>query len=87
VGGRVVHAVNFFEGLAPAAPLVQPDWSPIAQFGGYQAGHGRDRSGLRQAEGVRDAAAESAEHLGWRQRTGRVTDGHGPLDTFDPCFS
>ncbi|SFF55590.1 amidohydrolase family protein [Streptomyces mirabilis] len=87
VGGQVLHAVDFSEGLAPAAPLVQPDWSPIAHFGGYQADHGSGRSGLRQAEGVRDAAAESAEHLRWRQRTGRATDGHRPLDTFDPCFS
>jgi predicted amidohydrolase YtcJ len=87
VGGRVVHAVGFFEGLAPPMPLVQPDWSPVAHFGGCQAGRGRVRSGLHQAEGVRDAAAESAEHLRWRQRTGRATDGHRPLDTFDPCFS
>ena len=90
VGGRVVHAVGFFEGLAPPAPPVQPDWSPIAHFGGYQAGPGVDRSGLRQAEGVRDAAAESAEQLRWRQRTGRATDGTRPLDSFgpfDPCFS
>jgi len=61
VGGRV--AVGFFEGLAPRMPLAQPDWSPVAHFGGCQAGRGRVRSGLRQAEGVRDAAAESAEHL------------------------
>ncbi|MEU9455047.1 amidohydrolase [Streptomyces sp. NPDC048277] len=87
VGGRVVQAAGFFEGLAPAAPPVQPHWSPIAHFGGYQAGHGRDRCGLRQAEGVRDAAAESFEQLRWRQRTGRAADGHRPLDTFDPCFS
>ncbi|MFD7999636.1 amidohydrolase family protein [Streptomyces mirabilis] len=87
VGGRVVHAVGFFEGLAPAAPLVQPDCSPIAHFGGCQAGHASGRSGPRQAEGIRDTAAESAEHLRWRQRTGRATDGHRPLDTFDPCFS
>jgi hypothetical protein len=86
VGGRVVHAVGFFEGLAPAAPLVQPDWSPIAHFGGHQAGHGCGRCGPRQADGVQDAAA-SAGHLRWRQRTGRATDGHRPLDTFDPCFS
>jgi hypothetical protein len=87
VGGRIVHAADFFEGLAPAAPPVRPDWSPIAHFGGYQAGHASDRSGLRQAEGVREAAADSAEHLRWRQRTGRATDGHRPLDSFDPCFS
>jgi hypothetical protein len=86
VGGRVVHAAGFLEVLAPAVPLVQPSRSPIAHFGGYQAGHGCDRSGLRQAEGVRDAATESAEHLRWRQRPGRATGAHRPVDTFDPCF-
>ncbi|WP_460063017.1 hypothetical protein [Streptomyces sp. YKOK-I1] len=87
MGGRVVHAVDFFEGLTPPVPPVQPDWSPIAHLGGHQAGHSSDRSGLRRAECVQDAAAESAEHLRRRQRTGRAGDGHRPLDTFDPCFS
>jgi hypothetical protein len=50
------------QGLTPAAPLVQPGWSPIAHFGGHQAGHGCGRCGPRQADGVQDAAAASAEH-------------------------
>jgi predicted amidohydrolase YtcJ len=35
VGGRPVYAAEEFETLAPAAPPVLPDWSPVAQFGGY----------------------------------------------------
>ncbi|WP_329295650.1 amidohydrolase family protein [Streptomyces sp. NBC_01455] len=46
VGGRVVHTAGFFEGLAPAVPLVEPQWSPVVHFGGYQAGHGPVRSRL-----------------------------------------
>lgn len=85
VGGRVVHAAGFLEGQAPPVPPVRPNWSPFGHFGGYQAGHAPGPRGLRQAEGVRDAAAESAEHLGWRQRTGRAGDGRPRPDAFDPC--
>jgi predicted amidohydrolase YtcJ len=35
VGGKPVYAAEEFETLAPAPPLVLPDWSPVAQFGGY----------------------------------------------------
>src|ERR1700758_3737800 len=35
VGGKPVYAAEEFETLAPAAPPVLPDWSPVAQFGGY----------------------------------------------------
>jgi hypothetical protein len=34
-GGRIVYATGEFEGLA--APATVPEWSPIAQFGAYQA--------------------------------------------------
>ncbi|MFJ6837897.1 amidohydrolase [Streptomyces sp. NPDC091209] len=87
VGGRIVHAAGFFEGLAPPVPPVRPEWSPVAHFGGYQTDRGLSRSGLRQAEGVRDAAAESAEHLDWRRRTGRVADPHPQADSLGPCHS
>lgn len=37
VGGNVVHAAKPFEALAPPAlPPVQPEWSPVAHYGGYQ---------------------------------------------------
>jgi len=35
VGGKPVYAAEEFQTLAPAAPPVLPDWSPVAQFGGY----------------------------------------------------
>ena len=35
VGGKPVYAAEEFETLAPAPPPVVPDWSPVAQFGGY----------------------------------------------------
>src|SRR6201997_1932424 len=35
VGGKPVFAAEEFETLAPAPPPVLPDWSPVAQFGGY----------------------------------------------------
>src|SRR5580704_477088 len=35
VGGKPVYAAEEFETLAPEPPPVLPDWSPVAQFGGY----------------------------------------------------
>jgi len=35
VGGKQVYAAEEFETLAPAPSPVLPDWSPVAQFGGY----------------------------------------------------
>src|SRR6266446_4084736 len=35
VGGKPVYAAEEFETLAPAPPPVLPEWSPVAQFGGY----------------------------------------------------
>jgi predicted amidohydrolase YtcJ len=37
VGGEVVYAAKPFDSFAPPAlPAVQPDWSAVAHFGGYQ---------------------------------------------------
>ena len=36
VNGKVVYAAGDFRQLAPALPAVQPDWSPVKHFGGYQ---------------------------------------------------
>jgi hypothetical protein len=33
--GKVVHAAGEFASLAPQLPSVSPDWSPVAQYGGY----------------------------------------------------
>ncbi|MFJ9352149.1 hypothetical protein [Streptomyces sp. NPDC101237] len=85
VGCRSVHAAGFFEDVAPPVPPVRPEGSPVAHFGGYRTDHGPGRAGLRQPEGVRDAAAESAEHLLWRPRTGRAGHASRQPDTLGPC--
>lgn len=36
VDGKVVHAAEPFRSLAPPAPAVSPNWSPVAQFGGAE---------------------------------------------------
>ena len=35
VGGKVVYARAEFSKLAPPAPPVSPDWSPVTRYGGY----------------------------------------------------
>lgn len=37
-GGAVVHGAGPFAGLAPEMPTVSPSWSPVARFGGFEAG-------------------------------------------------
>lgn len=37
VGGKVVYAAQEFRPLDPPALPVLPEWSPVAQFGGYGA--------------------------------------------------
>lgn len=36
VGGKVVYGADDFTPLAPPAPPISPDWSPVKKFGGYQ---------------------------------------------------
>jgi len=36
LGGEPVHGAGAFADLAPPAPPVLPDWSPVATFGGYR---------------------------------------------------
>jgi predicted amidohydrolase YtcJ len=36
LGGKPVYGAGDFAGVAPPAPPVLPDWSPVATFGGYQ---------------------------------------------------
>jgi len=36
VNGKVVYAAQEFKQYAPALPEVQPDWSPVKYYGGYQ---------------------------------------------------
>jgi predicted amidohydrolase YtcJ len=35
VGGKAVYAAHEFTNLAPPAPPVLPEWSPVATYGGY----------------------------------------------------
>jgi predicted amidohydrolase YtcJ len=37
LGGKVVWGEDEFAGIAPPAPPVLPDWSPVRRFGGYQS--------------------------------------------------
>ena len=36
VGGTVTHASDPFEGMAPDLPAIEPEWSPVARYGGWQ---------------------------------------------------
>ena len=36
VNGRIVHAGADFGQYAPEQPPVQPEWSPVKHYGGYQ---------------------------------------------------
>jgi hypothetical protein len=66
-GGRIVYAAGEYEGLDEELPPVSPAWSPVAHFGGYQASR---PAGVRQAESLGEAVAESEQHRAWRARRG-----------------
>ncbi|GAA2219574.1 amidohydrolase [Streptomyces nogalater] len=85
VGGRIVYAAGEYEGIDELLPPVTPEWSPVAHFGGYQASPAQARPGVRQAELLGEAAAESELHRQWRARRGLVPETDSPV--FDPCFS
>ncbi|MGW6016332.1 amidohydrolase [Streptomyces sp. NPDC055210] len=84
-GGRIVYAAAEYEGLDEAIPAVQPDWSPVAHYGGYQATVKPSISGARQADLLRQAVAESEQHRQWRAQRG-FTPEEAPAPVFDPCF-
>ncbi|MFJ9842585.1 amidohydrolase [Kitasatospora sp. NPDC101155] len=86
VGGRIVHAVGEFEGLAAPAPPVEPVWSPLAHFGGYQAGPRRAGDGARQAELLGQAAAEAEERRRWHSQRGAALEADAIVRMSDPCF-
>ncbi|MFJ5837995.1 amidohydrolase [Streptomyces shenzhenensis] len=83
-GGRIVYAAGEYEGLDEELPPVSPGWSPVAHFGGYQASRPYS-AGVRQAESLGEAVAESEQHRAWRVRRGLFPEtGDTP---FDPCFA
>ncbi|MFI8339348.1 amidohydrolase [Streptomyces sp. NPDC085639] len=81
VGGRIVYASAEYEGLDEPLPPVGPQWAPVARFGGYQAG-----GGVRQAELMAEAVAESERHRLWREARGSAP-GTPPQPFVDPCFA
>ncbi|GAB1339506.1 amidohydrolase [Streptomyces sp. E-15] len=80
-GGRIVYAAGEYAGIDEELPPVTPEWSPVKHFGGYQASR---PAGVRQAEALGEAVAESELHRSWRARRGQF-DGTGDVP-FDPCF-
>jgi hypothetical protein len=84
VGGRVVYTAAEYVGLEEPLPPVSPDWSPVARFGGYRASQPPGGSGLRQAELIGEAVAESDQHLAWRVERG-LAPLH-PTSLLDPCI-
>ncbi|MFE5555752.1 amidohydrolase [Streptomyces sp. NPDC056544] len=81
VGGRIVYGTAEYEGLDEPLPPVSPQWAPVARFGGYQAG-----GGVRQAELMAEAVAESERHRLWRRARGSAPE-TAPQPFVDPCFA
>ena len=63
VGGKAVYAAEEFVDLAPPAPPVLPDWSPVAKFGGY-------------AKPVRSAGVPQTHVARAHRHTGHAADCH-----------
>ncbi|HEY4253063.1 MAG TPA: amidohydrolase [Roseomonas sp.] len=64
LGGKPVFGAGDFAGLAPPAPPVLPDWSPVKTFGGYQ----------RRAEAGAQRFAAEAVTTATRGACGCATD-------------
>ncbi|MFJ8229908.1 amidohydrolase [Streptomyces sp. NPDC094448] len=84
-GGRIVYAAAEYEGLDEELPAVSPGWSPVAHFGGYQSGRRSPVPGVRQAQLIGEAVAESEQLRLWRAGRGFTPHPTGAL--FDPCFA
>jgi predicted amidohydrolase YtcJ len=69
VGGRVVYSAGEFEDIAAPLPPIPLAWSPIAHFGGYQQS---PPPGVRQAQALADAVAESTAQRSWREGRGEI---------------
>lgn len=57
VGGKCVYGAEEFDNLAPPAPAILPEWSPVAAYGGYARG-------AKSAAGASHSAAyvDTQEH-------------------------
>lgn len=83
-GGKIVYTDDEYDGIGVPLPAMTPEWSPVARFGGYQA----VPTGVRQAQSLLDAVADSADQKAWRERHGETVaglDGHHG-DPLDGCF-
>jgi len=69
VDGRIVYSAGEYEDTAPPLPPIPFSWSPIAHYGAYQQSPPR---GVRQAQALTDAVAESTEHRIWREGRGEI---------------
>ncbi|MGG8407815.1 amidohydrolase [Streptomyces sp. 12297] len=85
VGGRIVYAAGEYEGLDEALPPLTPVWSPVAQFGGYQATPAPSTAGARQADLLAQAVAAGEEHRQWRVARGLAAPEQATA-ALDPCF-
>lgn len=63
VGGKVVYGVENYEGAAEPVDAIEPAWSPVARFGGFQ----QSTSGVRQAASLVEAALDSPLQRRWRE--------------------
>jgi hypothetical protein len=68
----VVWGVENYDGAAEPSDPVNPAWSPVARFGGYQ----RSTSGVRQATSLVEAALDSALQRQWREDGGYLQPIH-----------
>jgi hypothetical protein len=62
VGGKVVYAAGGFSNLAPPPVPVVPEWSPVAQYGGY---HRTESIPLARVAAPRPHAHSHASHGTW----------------------
>ncbi len=77
VGGKIAYAVADYEGLAKPLPPIPLDWSPVLRYGGYH----QCPPGVRQAQQIAQAAAESRDHLSWRQNRGEISPSYQSVDS------
>ncbi len=83
VDGRIVYAAGEYEGIDEQLAAVTPEWSPVAQFGGYYATSPRSNGGAEQAQLIVEAAADSELQRQWREARNRENVPVIATDTFE----
>jgi predicted amidohydrolase YtcJ len=83
--GRIM-AVGDDQDMSPFVGA-EPSWSPVAFFGGFHRTVPPTMpSGVRQAQALVEAVAESEEHRQWRAARGFTKDRTSYDEIFDSCF-